>query len=111
MRGAIGDYGGCASFFFVQPASKHLPGTFTFQQAFSPHSAIRKGGADELGPCRRQLEAAQGQVRQQWGSLTNDDLEVIEGKRTELSGRLQKRYGIAKDEAERQIDAWLNTIH
>jgi uncharacterized protein YjbJ (UPF0337 family) len=52
-----------------------------------------------------------GQVRQQWGSLTNDDLDVIEGKRTELSGRLQKRYGIAKDEAERQIDAWLNTIH
>jgi uncharacterized protein YjbJ (UPF0337 family) len=50
-------------------------------------------------------------VRQQWGSLTNDDLGVIEGKRAELSGRLQKRYGIAKDEAARQIDAWLNTIH
>jgi uncharacterized protein YjbJ (UPF0337 family) len=43
-----------------------------------------------------------GQVRQQSGSLTNDDLDVIEGKRTEFSGRLQKRYGIAKDEAERQ---------
>jgi uncharacterized protein YjbJ (UPF0337 family) len=45
------------------------------------------------------------------GKLTNDDLDVANGKRTELAGRLQDRYGIAKDEAERQIDAWLKTIH
>jgi uncharacterized protein YjbJ (UPF0337 family) len=47
-------------------------------------------------------------VQQQWGKLTNDDLDVIEGKRTELAGRLQQRYGMAKDDAERDIDAWLN---
>ena len=47
-------------------------------------------------------------VQQQWGKLTNDDLDVIEGKRTELAGRLQQRYGIAKGDAERDIDAWLN---
>ena len=41
------------------------------------------------------------------GKLTNDDLNVIEGKRTELAGRLQQRYGYAKDEAEREIDTWL----
>ena len=34
-----------------------------------------------------------GKVQQKWGKLTNDDLNVIEGKRTELSGRLQQRYG------------------
>lgn len=34
-----------------------------------------------------------GKVQQQWGKLTNDDLDVIEGKRTELAGRLQQRYG------------------
>jgi uncharacterized protein YjbJ (UPF0337 family) len=49
-----------------------------------------------------------GKVQQQWGKLTNDDLDVIEGKRTELAGRLQQRYGMAKDDAERDIDAWLN---
>jgi len=52
-----------------------------------------------------------GQVQQKWGKLTNDDMNVIEGKRMELAGRLQQRYGIAKDEAERQIDDWLKTTH
>jgi uncharacterized protein YjbJ (UPF0337 family) len=36
---------------------------------------------------------------------------VIEGKRQELAGRLQQRYGVAKDEAEREIDTWLKTTH
>jgi uncharacterized protein YjbJ (UPF0337 family) len=52
-----------------------------------------------------------GKARQQWGKLTDDDLDVIEGKRTELSGKLQARYGYAKDEAEKNIDTWLNSIH
>src|SRR5215211_404035 len=52
-----------------------------------------------------------GKVQQKWGKLTDDDLGVIEGKRTELSGRLQQRYGVAKDEAERQIDTWLNGVN
>lgn len=47
-----------------------------------------------------------GQVQQQWGKLTNDDLDVVQGKRTELAGKLQERYGIAKEEADRQIDDW-----
>ena len=45
-----------------------------------------------------------GKVREQWGKLTDDDLDVIEGKRTQLIGKVQERYGIAKDEAERQVD-------
>jgi uncharacterized protein YjbJ (UPF0337 family) len=52
-----------------------------------------------------------GQVQQKWGKLTDDDLDVIEGKRTELAGRLQQRYGYAKDEAEKNIDTWLNTTN
>jgi uncharacterized protein YjbJ (UPF0337 family) len=52
-----------------------------------------------------------GKARQQWGKLTNDDLDVMEGKRSELAGRLQERYGIAKDDAEKQIDAWLKTMN
>ena len=52
-----------------------------------------------------------GQVQQRWGKLTADDLNVIEGKRTELAGRLQQRYGYAKDEAEKNIDNWIKNIH
>jgi uncharacterized protein YjbJ (UPF0337 family) len=52
-----------------------------------------------------------GKVQQQWGKLTDDDLDVIEGKRTELAGRIQERYGCAKDEAERQIDSWAKNFN
>jgi uncharacterized protein YjbJ (UPF0337 family) len=52
-----------------------------------------------------------GKAQQQWGDLTNDDLEVIKGKRTELAGRLQQRYGYQKEEAEKQINTWLDTLH
>ena len=44
-----------------------------------------------------------GQVKTQWGKLTDDHLEVIGGKRVELMGKLQEAYGITKDEAEKQI--------
>ena len=65
----------------------------------------RKGLAHELGySCGKWKTQVQGIVRQQWGKLTDDDLELIKGKRDELAGRIQERYGIAKDEAERQID-------
>jgi uncharacterized protein YjbJ (UPF0337 family) len=49
-----------------------------------------------------------GQVQAQWGKLTDDDFDIVRGRRTELSGRLQERYGIAQDEAEKQIDRWLD---
>ncbi len=49
-----------------------------------------------------------GRIKQQWGSLTDDDLSVMSGKRDELAGRLQQRYGYAKDRAEREIDDWLS---
>jgi uncharacterized protein YjbJ (UPF0337 family) len=52
-----------------------------------------------------------GKAREQWGDLTDDDLDVVEGKRQQLSGKIQERYGIARDEAERQIDDWLKQIH
>ena len=43
-----------------------------------------------------------GKVKEQWGKLTDDDLTQIEGKSEQLAGKLQERYGMARDEAERQ---------
>jgi uncharacterized protein YjbJ (UPF0337 family) len=51
-----------------------------------------------------------GRVQQQWGKLTNDDLDTVEGRRTELVGKIQERYGIAKDEAEKQVDSWMRKM-
>jgi uncharacterized protein YjbJ (UPF0337 family) len=47
-----------------------------------------------------------GQVKQQWGKFTDDDLDVIAGRREELLGRIQKVYGLARDEADRQVREW-----
>lgn len=47
-----------------------------------------------------------GKVQEQWGKLTNDDLDVIEGRREQLLGRIQERHGIAREEAERQVSEW-----
>jgi uncharacterized protein YjbJ (UPF0337 family) len=48
-----------------------------------------------------------GTVRERWGEFTDDDLDIIRGKRDRLSGKIQERYGIAKEEAERQINDFL----
>lgn len=50
-----------------------------------------------------------GKVKQQWARLTDDDLGRISGKREELLGLLQQRYGYQKEQAEREIDNWLKT--
>jgi uncharacterized protein YjbJ (UPF0337 family) len=47
-----------------------------------------------------------GKFKEQWGNLTDDDLTAIGGKRDQLEGKIQERYGIEKDAARRQIDEW-----
>ncbi|MCA9165036.1 MAG: CsbD family protein [Pirellulaceae bacterium] len=45
-----------------------------------------------------------GRARQQWGKLTDDDLDQAKGRREELAGRVQERYGYEKERAEREVD-------
>lgn len=47
-----------------------------------------------------------GRVQEQWGRLTDNDLDVVAGRREQLAGKLQERYGVAENEAERQLAAW-----
>jgi uncharacterized protein YjbJ (UPF0337 family) len=49
-----------------------------------------------------------GQVKQQWGKLTDDDLARLNGKTEELAGVLQQRYGYGKAQAENEINKWLS---
>ncbi len=48
-------------------------------------------------------EQVKGEVQKQWGKLTNDDLDVIQGDAKKLAGKLQERYGWTKEEAEEEI--------
>ena len=47
-----------------------------------------------------------GSVKEQWGKLTDDHLDVIDGRREQLVGRIQESYGVARDEADRQVKDW-----
>jgi uncharacterized protein YjbJ (UPF0337 family) len=51
-----------------------------------------------------QWKQIQGSVRKQWGKLTDDDLAKIQGDRDKLIGAIQKRYGKAREEVEREVD-------
>jgi uncharacterized protein YjbJ (UPF0337 family) len=52
---------------------------------------------------------AKGRIREQWGKLTNDDLDRIAGKRDQLIGLIQQRYGMAKEVIERELDKYQST--
>ena len=58
---------------------------------------------DEVGGNWKQVK---GKVKEQWGKLTDDDMTVIEGKRDQLVGKVQERYGYAKDQAEKEVNDW-----
>ena len=49
-----------------------------------------------------------GKIKEQWGHLTDDDLDKIAGKREQLEGKIQERAGITKDAARKDVDDWLN---
>lgn len=51
-------------------------------------------------------EQLKGKAQIQWGKLSNDDLDVAAGNAKVLAGKVQERYGIEKDEAERQVEHW-----
>ena len=51
-----------------------------------------------------------GKVKEKWGKLTDDDLTAINGQRDQLEGRLQQRYGFAKDQARKDVDTWFSTL-
>ncbi len=51
-----------------------------------------------------------GKAKQQWGKLTDDELDVAAGRREELEGLLQNRYGYAKDKAKTEIDSWIGRM-
>jgi uncharacterized protein YjbJ (UPF0337 family) len=62
-----------------------------------------------LEPCSGKLEAARRKNQGKVGQLTADDLRAINGRREELEGKIQQRYGLAKDQARKEIDDWFTS--
>jgi uncharacterized protein YjbJ (UPF0337 family) len=59
--------------------------------------------SDQLKGKWKQLK---GSVKEHWGKLTDDDLDVIDGQSEQLIGKIQERYGIVRDAAQKQVDEW-----
>src|SRR2546421_461517 len=105
--GVVGDAAGYAHIFCRDRAG----GNFTARRRVGPTRISQRESSMNWDRVEGNWKQFKGKAWQQWGKLTDDDLNVIEGKRTELAGKLQARYGYAKDEAEKDIDTWLNSIH
>jgi uncharacterized protein YjbJ (UPF0337 family) len=50
-----------------------------------------------------------GGVKERWGKLTDDDVNVINGQQEQLIGKIQERYGIAREAAQKQVDEWMHS--
>jgi uncharacterized protein YjbJ (UPF0337 family) len=99
----------------ICPRRRQATGNRTSTATLSGHLAKRGSHSSE----ERQMnwdrvegnwKQLTGKVKEQWGKLTEDDITVINGKQDQLVGRIQERYGIAKDEAQKQVDGWINRM-
>lgn len=70
---------------------------------------FQKGNEMNWDQVAGKWQEVKGKVRQQWGKLTDDDLTKVNGKREELAGVIRTRYGVAKEEADKQIDEFCKT--
>jgi uncharacterized protein YjbJ (UPF0337 family) len=68
-----------------------------------------KGIAMDWNRIEGNWKQVKGRVKEKWGKLSDDDLVTINGKRDQLEGLIQQRYGIARDQARKDIDAWYDS--
>jgi uncharacterized protein YjbJ (UPF0337 family) len=71
-----------------------------------PLSGLPKEDTMDWNRVEGNWKQIKGKVKEQWGKLTDDDLDVINGKQDQLQGKLQERYGYAKDQAEKEVGDW-----
>jgi uncharacterized protein YjbJ (UPF0337 family) len=75
----------------------------------SDRSARTEGGMMNTETLKGQWKQLKGRVRKQWGKLTDDDLDQIHGNAEILAGKIQERYGRAKDEAQAEVDRFFKS--
>jgi uncharacterized protein YjbJ (UPF0337 family) len=84
-----------------------MTGTIGARLAFSLHCPQREFSMnwDRIEGNWKQFK---GQAKEQWGKLTDDDLDVIAGRRDQLEGLIQERYGYARDQVKTEVDRWFS---
>lgn len=74
-------------------------------------NCLKRGAYMNKDEFSGQWKTIKGQVKEQWGKLTDDDITRIEGKRDQLLGAIQKRYGYDKERAEQELSTWEEGFH
>jgi uncharacterized protein YjbJ (UPF0337 family) len=67
---------------------------------------VKRGSLMNWDQIEGKWKQLHGSAREQWGKLTDDDLQTLTGQKDQLVGRIQERYGIAKAEVEKQVNDW-----
>jgi uncharacterized protein YjbJ (UPF0337 family) len=97
----------------IRPARPPASPNLSYDAWACPLRLLERGLADRPGTDKElamnwdriegNWKQAKGKIKEQWGKLTDDDLDIIDGKREQLAGRIQHAYGVSKDEAEKQL--------
>ena len=80
-----------------------IPSIFFLLKKWESITWNREAGTMNWDQLEGKWKQYKGEIREKWGKLTDDDWKVVEGKRDQLVGRIQERYAIARQEAERQV--------
>ena len=87
-----------------------IPSIFFLLKKWESITWNREAGTMNWDQLEGKWKQYKGEVREKWGKLTDDDLHVIAGRREQLIGRLQERYGIAKEVAAREADEFVKAL-
>src|ERR1700750_138896 len=86
------------------------PVDFSYPKPAGPVAGVLDGGyAMDWNRVEGNWKQVKGKIKEQWGKLTDDDLDVIAGKQDQLEGKLQERYGYAKDQAKKEVNDWYDS--
>ena len=88
---------------------RKFPGTFELSVRWKAISTQKEMTMD-WNRVEGNWKQFKGAAKEKWGKLTDDDLNVIEGRREQLEGKLQQRYGFAKDQIHKDVDDWFATL-
>jgi uncharacterized protein YjbJ (UPF0337 family) len=96
----------------VPPKQRKTAGNRPPTGALTDHGLSNLKGSSQMNWDRVEGNWKQfaGKIKEKWGKLTEDDLQVIDGQQDQLVGRIQERYGVAKEEAQKQVKNWVGGL-
>jgi uncharacterized protein YjbJ (UPF0337 family) len=85
-------------------------GTVSAAAALEKHATARRRAVMNWDRVQGNWKQFTGKAKEQWGKLTDDELTEINGNREQLEGKIQAKYGYAKDKAKQEVDDWCNRL-